>query len=107
MCVYIAPLESEDPNIGKVIRDCLEKELMGQQIELCDPNTTTVLFTGATFLHYRGTASASSQAIESLSMVAKDGNGEILLSASYNNKERYTASRLAKQFGSALAKNFK
>ena len=106
-CVYIEPLESEDPHVGKVIRDVLEKELMRQKIELCDPNTATVFFTGATFLTLRGTASASSQSIESVSLVAKDLDGEVLLSASYDNKERYTASRLAKEFGSALARKLK
>jgi len=106
-CVYIAPLESEDPHVGKVIQDVLEKELMRQKIELCDPNTATVFVTGATFLTLRGTASTSSQAIESVSLVAKDTDGEVLLSASYDNKERYTASRLAKQFGSALARKLK
>jgi len=106
-CVYIAPLESEDPHVGKVIRDCLEKELMRQQIELCDPNTATVLFTGATFMTVRGSGAASSQAIESVSLVGKDTNGEMLLSASYDNKERYSASKLAQKFGSALAKKLK
>jgi hypothetical protein len=106
-CVYIAPLESEDPHVGKVIRDVLEKELMRQQIELCDPNTATVLLTGATFLTVRGSGSVSGQAIESVSLVGKDTNGEMLLSASYDNKERYSASQLAKQFGSALAKKLK
>jgi len=106
-CVYIAPLESEDPHVGKVIRDVLEKELLRQQIELCDPNTATVLLTGATFLTVRGTGAASGQAIESVSLVGKDTNGEMLLSASYDNKERYSASQLAKQFGSALAKKLR
>lgn len=106
-CVYIAPLESEDPHVGKVIRDVLEKEFMRQQIELCDPNTATILFTGATFMTVRGTASASSQSIESVSLVGKDTNGEMLLSASYDNKERYSASKLAQQFGSSLAKKLK
>jgi len=45
-----------------------------------------------------------SQAIESLSLVGKDVNGEMLLSASYDNKERYSASQFAEQLGSALAK---
>lgn len=106
-CVYIEPLESEDPHVGKVIRDVLEKELMRQQIELCGPNTATVLFSGATFLTVRGSGAASGQAIESVSLVGKDTNGEMLLSASYDNKERYSASQLAKQFGSALAKKLK
>jgi len=106
-CVYIAPLESDDPQVGKVIRDVLEKELMRQKIELCDANTATVLFTGATFLTVRGSGSVSGQAIESVSLVGKDTNGETLLSASFDNKERYSASRLAKQFGSSLAKKLK
>jgi len=90
-----------------LIRDVLEKELMRQQVELCDPNTATVLFTGATFMTVRGSGSVSNQAIESVSLVAKDTNGEMLLSASYDNKERYSASQLAKQFGSAVAKKLK
>ena len=106
-CVYIAPLESDDPHVGKVIRDVLEKELMRRQIELCDPNTATVLFTGSTFMTVRGAGSASSQAIESVSLVGKDPNGELLLSASYDNKSRYSASKLAQQFGSNLAKKLK
>lgn len=106
-CVYIAPLESEDPHVGKVIRDCLEKELMRQQIELCDPNTATILFTGSTFMTVRGSGAATSQSIESVSLVGKDTNGEMLLSASYDNKERYSASKLAQQFGSDLAKKLK
>ena len=106
-CVYIAPLESEDPHVGKVIRDVLEKELLRQNIDLCDPNTATVLFTGATFMTVRGPVSASSQAIESVSLVGKDINGEMLLSASYDNNEQYSASKLAKEFGSTLAKKLK
>ncbi len=106
-CVYIAPLESKDLHVGKVIRDCLEKELMRQQIELCDPNTATVFFTGATFMTVRGSRTASSQSIECVSLVGKDTNGEMLLSASYDNKERYSASKPAQQFGLALAKKLK
>jgi len=114
-CVYIAPLESEDPQVGKIIRDVIEKEFIRKKIELCDPNTATVFITGATFLTVRATSSGtflttssfSSQAIESVSLVAKDSSGEVLLSASYDNKERYSASELAREFGSALAGKFK
>jgi hypothetical protein len=110
-CVYIAPIESEDPHIGKVVRDIIEKEFIRRKIELCDSNTATVFITGATFLTVRSTSnqnllassSASSQSIESVSLTAKDKDGEILLSASYDNKERYSASKLAKEFGQALA----
>jgi hypothetical protein len=106
-CVYIAPLESEKPHVGKVIRDCLEKELLRQHIELCDPNTATVFFTGSTFMKVRGSGAVSSQAIESVSLVGKDINGAMLLSASYDNKDRYSASKLAQQFSSDLAKKLK
>ncbi len=114
-CVYIEPFESEDPQVGKVIRDVIEKEFIRKKIELCDPNTATIFITGATFLTARATSSGtflttssySSQAIESVSLVAKDVEGEVLLSASYDNKDRYSASKLAKEFGSALANKFK
>jgi hypothetical protein len=101
------PLESEDPHVGQVIKDVLEKELLRQQIALCDPNTATVIFTGSTFMTVRGSGSATSQSIESVSLVGKDTNGEMLVSASYDNKERFSASKLAQQFGSELAKKLK
>jgi len=106
-CVYIAPIDSDDPHVGEVIRDVLEKELLRKNVDLCDPNTATVLFTGSTFMTVRGSGTASSQAIESVSLVGKDPSGEVLLSASYDNKERYSASTLAKKFGSALAGKLK
>jgi len=114
-CIYVAPLESEDPQVGKVIRDVIEKEFIRRKIELCDLNTATVFITGATFLTARATSSRtflstssySSQAIESVSLVAKNSNGEVLLSASYDNKERYSASKLAQEFGAALANKLK
>ncbi|MCH8119676.1 MAG: hypothetical protein IIC00_08105 [Planctomycetes bacterium] len=114
-CVYIAPLESEDPQVGKVIRDVIEKEFIRKKIELCDSNTATVFITGATFMTAKATSSGtflstssySSQAVESVSLVAKNSNGEILLSASYDNKERYSASKLAREFGAALANKLK
>jgi len=114
-CIYVAPLESEDPQVGKVIRDIIEKEFIRRKIELCDPNTATVFITGATFLTARATASknllgmesASSQAIESVSLVAKDSSGEVLLSASYDNKDRQSASKVAQEFGAALANKLK
>lgn len=102
-CVYVAPIESEDPHVGKVVRDVIEKEFMRKKVELCDPNMATVFVTGTTFLTTRAASRQSVQAIESLSIVAKDREGEILLSASYDNKNQYTASRLAQEFGQALA----
>ncbi len=114
-CVYIEPLKSEDPQVGEVIRDVIEKEFIRKKIELCDSNTATIFITGATFLTVKATSSGtilttssySSQAIESVSLVAKDVEGEILLSASYDNKDRQSASKLAKEFGSALADKLK
>jgi hypothetical protein len=114
-CVYLAPLDSENPNIGKVLRDVIEKEFVRGDIEICDPNTATIFITGATFLTARSKSSqtfisgsfTSSQAIESVSLIAKDKTGEILMSASYDNKNRYSASKLGKEFGSELAKRLK
>ena len=114
-CVYLAPIESDDPHVGKVIRDVIEKEFVRRKIELCDSDTATVFITGATFMTARATSSGSflgksstsTQAIESVSVVAKDSSGQVLLSASYDNKDRYSASKLAREFGSALADKLK
>jgi len=110
-CVRIEPLESENPQIGKVLRDVLEKEFIRRNVAVCDPNSATIFISGATFLTVRSTSSKtfivgssmSSQAIESVSVVAKDPNGQILLSASYDNQDRLSASKLAQEFGAALA----
>ncbi len=114
-CVHIEPIESENPYVGKVLRDVLEKEFIRKKVEICDSNSATIFITGSTFLTMRSTGNetklhivstgsfVSTQAIESVSLVAKDSNGEILLTASYDNKEQYSASKLAKEFGSALA----
>ena len=114
-CVYVEPLESEDPQIGKVLRDVLEKEFIRRKVQICDPNDATILISGATFLTVRSTSSEalfmgssdSRQAIETVSLVAKDPNGLILMSASYDNQERYSAGRLAQEFGAALAGKLK
>jgi hypothetical protein len=114
-CVYIAPLDSEDPQVGKVLRDILEKELVRRNIQICDSDSATIFVSGATFLTVRatssdgifGASSSSNQAIESISVVAKDRDGELLLSASYDNKKRYTASQLGREFGAALADRFR
>jgi hypothetical protein len=106
-CVHVAPIESEDPHVGKVIRDVIEKEFMRKKVELCDPNMATVFITGTTFLTVRPASRQTAEAIESVSLVAKDREGEILLSASYDNKAQYTASKLAQEFGQALAGKLK
>ncbi len=114
-CVYITPVESADPQVGKVIRDVIEKEFVRKGVELCDPNGATVFLTGATFMTTRANSSTglfsssaeSAQAVESLSLIAKDRKGQILLSASYDNKDGSTVSKLAKEFGSAVANKLK
>jgi hypothetical protein len=52
-------------------------------------------------------SSDSRQAVESVSLVAKDPNGVILMSASYDNQERYSVSRLAQELGAAIAGKLK
>jgi hypothetical protein len=114
-CVYIAPVQSEDSHVGQVVRDVLEKEFIRRKIPLCDPNSATVILTGATFMTTRGksssnwvtSAATSAQACESVSITAKDRENHILLSASYDNSGRKTVSQFAKNFGSALAAKFR
>ena len=113
-CVYITPIESENPYVGKVLRDVLEKELIRRRVEVCDPNTATIFITGSTFMTLRVSpdaggrkAAATNQAIESVSIAARDNTGRLLLTASYDNREQYTVSKLAQEFGQALAAKLK
>ncbi len=114
-CVYIAPVQSEDPQVGQVIRDVLEKEFIRKKITLCDPNSATVIVTGATFMTTRANSSSNllsssaitAQACESVSIAARDRENHVLLSASYDNRDRSTVSQFAKSFGSALAGKFR
>jgi hypothetical protein len=114
-CVYISSIESLDPQVGMVIKDVIEKEFVRRKVQMCDPNTATIIVTGAAFMtarsaasyNFLGGSSVAGQAIESVTVVAKDRAGQILLSASYDNKKQYTASKLAKELGSALAGKFK
>ena len=114
-CVHIAPVQSEDPHVGQVIRDVLEKEFIRRKVTLCDPNSATVFITGATFLTTRGKSNSnllsssamSAEACESVSVTAKDRENRVLLSASYDNSGRKTVSQFARDFGSALAGKFR
>lgn len=114
-CIYITPLQSDDPHVGEVIRDVLEKEFIRKNVALCDPNSATVILTGATFMTTRGKSSSNwvtssgttAQACESVSVTAKDRENHVLLSASYDNSGRQTVSQFAKGFGSALAAKFR
>jgi len=116
-CVYIAPIESENPYVGKVLRDVLEKELIRRRVEVCDPNTATIFITGSTIMTLRASpdagglggrkSAAANQAVESVSIAARDNTGRLLLTASYDNREQYTVSKLAREFGQALADKLK
>ena len=114
-CVYLASIESLDPQVGKVIGDVIQKEFLRRKVQFCDPNTATIFITGAAFMtsrsaashNFLGGSSVAGQAVESVSIVAKDRTGQLLLSASYDNKKQYTVSKLAKELGSALAGKFK
>jgi hypothetical protein len=114
-CVYIASIESKDPYVGRVIQGVLEKEFIRKKVRLCDPNSANVIIAGSTFLTTRsagktdwfGSKESSSESIESITITAKDPNGNILLTASYDNAEQFTASKLAQELGSALADKLK
>jgi hypothetical protein len=113
-CVYVSPIESQDPYVGKVIRDVLEKEFVRKHIQICNADNANVILTGSTFMTTRskgetsmlnlfGGKQSSAEAIESVTISAKDTLGNILLTASYNNVDQQTASKLAQDFGSTLA----
>jgi len=103
-CVYVEAIQSENQYAGQVLRDVLEKEFIRAKIEICDPNTATVLITGSAFMTVRSVSeTAANQAIESVSLTARDRVGRVLLTASYDNRKQYTASKLAKEFGKAVA----
>jgi len=114
-CVYVTAVESEDPYVGKVVRDVFEKEFVRKGVKLCDAKSATILLTGSTFLTTRsagktgwfGGKNSSAEAIESVTATAKDQAGNVLLTASYDNAEQFTASKLAQEFGSSLADKLK
>ena len=114
-CVYIGRIDSEDPYVGRVIQDVLKKEFIRKKVQLCDADAATIILTGSTFLTTRstgktdwfGSKESSAESIESMTVTAKDPNGNILLTASYDNVEQFTASKLSQEFGSALANKLK
>ena len=114
-CVHVEPLETANPYIGKVLKDVLVKEFVRHRFEICDSNSATIIITGSAFLTQRsesdknflGASAASSQAIESVSLAVRDKEGGLLASASYDNTECYTASRIGKELGGALANKLK
>ena len=114
-CIHIEPIDSEDPYVGKVLSDVLEKEFVRKGIQLCDAQTANVILSGSTFISYRsagkdgmfGSKESAAESIEAISVTAKDRDGNVLLTASYDNSEQFTASKLAQEFGSALAGKLK
>jgi len=115
-CVHIQPIQSSDQYVGQVLSDVLQKEFIRAKMALCDPDTATILVTGSTFMTTRSAPdarrlksrkSAANEAIESISLTAKDREGQILLTASYDNKKQQTAAVLAKKFGRAVARKLR
>jgi len=114
-CVYVEPLKTEDPHIGIVLGDVITKEFVRQRFEMCDSNSATILVRGSAFLTERstskkdlfGASGTASQAIESVSLIVKNRAGEILATASYDNDDRFTASKLGTELGGALASKLK
>lgn len=112
-CVYVAPIQSADRHVGKVISDVIEKEFVRRNFAICGPENATVIITGCTFMTVRAAANAgelrsnksaaANQAIDSISVKVRDRDGNLLATASYNNKEQYTVGKLAAKFGAALA----
>jgi fluoride ion exporter CrcB/FEX len=117
--VYIEPLKTEDTHIGLVLRDVIEKEFVRSGFALNDSNSATILISGTAFLTERskssgnfvlflgGSSAKSTSAIESVSLVAKNRSGQIIATASFDNSESFTASRLATEFGHAFSNSLK
>jgi len=118
-CVFIEPLKTQEPHIGAVLRDVIEKEFVRNGFVLCDANGATIFISGTAFLTERskssenfvlflgGASAKSSSAIESVSLIAKNKAGQIIATASYDNSESFTASRLATEFGRAFSSQLK
>jgi hypothetical protein len=113
--IYIQPLKTENDSIGRVLRDVIEKEFARQSFKLVDESKATIIISGSAFLTARslgsqtifGGSTLSTQAIESVSLVAKDTTGNLLVTASFDNKDRLSASKLGREFGKALADKIK
>lgn len=113
--VYVEAIGSQDPQVGEVLKDILEKELLRRNVAMCDEKNATIIMEGATFMTDQSKSSAglfgpsavSNQALESITLTARDREGQILLSASYDNMDRKTAGRAGKEFGQAIAQRLK
>ncbi len=114
-CFYLEPLNTKNDSIGQVLRDVIEKEFVRQSFELCNEGDASILISGSAFLTARtegsnnffGGNTLSTQAIESISLTAKDRSGKLLATASYDNNDRLSASKLGMKFGRDLANKLK
>lgn len=117
--VFIEPLKTEDEHIGIVLRDVIEKEFVRKGFCLSDADNATILISGSAFLTERskssqnfvlflgGGSSNSNNAIESVSLIAKNRQGRILATASYDNSQSFTASKLGTEFGRAFSEKLR
>jgi hypothetical protein len=101
--------------MGQVLRDVLIKEFVRDQIAICDKEGATVIITGSAFMtnlsksnqNFLGGSACTSEAIESVSLIASDRDGKILASASYDNKGRKSASKIGRELGNVLAEKLR
>jgi hypothetical protein len=116
-CFYIEPLKTNNPNVGKVISDVIEREFRRRKLTICDRGTATIIVSGSTFMTVRAAPSAkelrgnksaaANEAIDSISVKVISREGKLLAIASYDNDELYTVNKAAKIFGAKLAKKLK
>jgi len=105
-CICNERLKIDDPNIGNVFHDAIEKEFVRCGFKLCRHTNATILISGSASLTPRpiaGGSSDSGQTIESVSLIVKNRAGQILVTASYDNTPGITTSRLAAELGRAIA----
>lgn len=117
--VFVESLKTEDEHIGIVLRDVIEKEFARKGFALSDANSATILISGSAFLTERskssqnfvlflgGSSSNSNNAIESVSLIAKNRAGQLLATASYDNSGSFTASKLGSEFGRAFSEKLR
>ncbi|MFI4910486.1 MAG: hypothetical protein ACIAQZ_02325 [Sedimentisphaeraceae bacterium JB056] len=114
-CVYVEPVDAPNVQMGKVLSDVIMKEMIRKEIAICERDAATVIITGSAFMttqsksnqNFLGGSGCTNEAIESVSLIAEDKDGKILASASYDNKDRKSASNLARELGSVLAEKLR
>ncbi len=116
-CVHVMPIQSDDPYVGQVLSDVIEKEFIRRNFELCGADSATIIISGSTFMSMRSgpdagslggrKSAAANECIDSVSITAVDNLGNVLLTASYDNRELYTVSKVGMEFGAMLADKLK